>query len=127
LHYNINNITKQEFDIEYMNWTGRAGYMVQLFFYKDVLVSHQLESLYIPKDLLEFDDFKSTLKRLLNWKPHKTLVGNNVRLAAFEETQRYLSADVATSHDFNYSSPRSPRPMITPSRVGTKNPNFIPL
>ncbi|KAI8877116.1 hypothetical protein K501DRAFT_157250, partial [Backusella circina FSU 941] len=63
--YNIYNIIKKELAIEYMDWKGRIGYMVQLFSFQGMVVAHQVDSLHIPKLLLELDNFRSTLKRLL--------------------------------------------------------------
>ncbi|CAO3630884.1 unnamed protein product [Mucor hiemalis] len=60
--HNIHNITKKELDIEYMDWKGRIGYMTQLFFFQGVIVTHQIDTLYISKIMLELNDFRSTLK-----------------------------------------------------------------
>ncbi|KAG1052339.1 hypothetical protein G6F43_005512 [Rhizopus delemar] len=112
--YNIHNITKKELAIEYMDWRGRIGYMAQLFFFQGVVVAH-LDSLYIPKLLLELDNFRTTLKRLYAWKEKKIRISNEIRLAAFEEQRKYMAADVSTSHcEIVYSPPRSPKPMTTP-------------
>ncbi|KAG1048094.1 hypothetical protein G6F43_009495 [Rhizopus delemar] len=113
--YNIHNITKKELAIEYMDWRGRIGYMVQLFFFQGVVVAHQVDSLYIPKLLLELDNFRSTLKRLYTWKEKKIKISNEIRLAAFEEQRKYMAADISTSHcEIVYSPPRPPKPIITP-------------
>ncbi|KAG1457229.1 hypothetical protein G6F46_007358 [Rhizopus delemar] len=119
--YNIHNITKKELAIEYMDWRGRIGYMVQLFFFQGVVVAHQVDSLYIPKLLLELDNFRSTLKRLYTWKEKKIKISNEIRLAAFEEQRKYMAADISTSHcEIVYSPPRPPKPMITPFFTPTR-------
>ncbi|KAG0757608.1 hypothetical protein G6F62_007207 [Rhizopus arrhizus] len=118
---NIHNITKKELDIEYMDWRGRIGYMAQLFFFQGVVVAHQIDSLYIPKLLLELDNFRSTLKRLYTWKEKKIKISNEIRLAAFEEQRKYMAADISTSHCKTvYSPPRSPKPRITPFFTPTR-------
>ncbi|KAG0163098.1 hypothetical protein DFQ30_000739 [Apophysomyces sp. BC1015] len=113
---NIYNITKKELDIQYMDWRGRIGYMVQLFYFQGVIVAHQFDSLYIPKMLLELDDFRSTLKCLYAWKVTKIKISNEVRLAAFEEQRRYMTADVSTlcCNEIVHSPPRSSRPVVRP-------------
>ncbi|CAO3662931.1 unnamed protein product [Rhizopus microsporus] len=83
--HNIHSITKKELAIEYMDWKGRIGYMAQLFFFQDVVVAHQVDSLYTPKLLLELDNFRSTLKRLYTWKEKKIKISNEIRLADFED------------------------------------------
>lgn len=64
--YNVNNITKKNLPIEYMDWKGRIGYIAQFLYFQGVAVAHQIDSLYIPKLLLELDDFRSTLKDNIN-------------------------------------------------------------
>lgn len=54
-----------------MDWKERIAYIAQLFYFQGAVVAHQIDSLYIPKLLLELDDFRSTLKRLYKWKEHK--------------------------------------------------------
>ncbi|CAO3692372.1 unnamed protein product [Rhizopus stolonifer] len=95
--------------------------MAQLFFFQDVVVAHQVDSLYIPKLLLELDNFQSTLKWLYAWKEKKVKTSNEIRLAAFEEQRKYMAADISTSHhEVVYSPPRSPKLTITPFFTPTR-------
>lgn len=91
-----------------------------ILFLKDVMVAHQIDSLYIPKLLLELDDLRSTLKRLYTWKERKIEISNEIRLAAFKDQRKYMAADISTSHQVVYSPPRSSLPTITPTRHGKR-------
>jgi hypothetical protein len=114
---NINNITKKSTsNILYMDWKGRQGYLAQIFRFKDVMVSQYVDSLYIPKELMELDDFRITLRYLYLWRDNMIKLSNETKLAAYKENRKFIVSDVSTSHKSFVSPPRSPsqRPLITP-------------
>ncbi|KAG2230316.1 hypothetical protein INT48_002741 [Thamnidium elegans] len=119
---NINNINKQLGNILYMDWKGREGYLVQVFQFKDIMVSYFVEDLYIPKDLMELDDFRNTLQYLCFWRDSVVKLSNETRLAAYKEKRKYIVSDVSASCRSFDSPPSSPaqRPPITPFFTPTK-------
>ncbi|KAG1301380.1 hypothetical protein G6F62_008768 [Rhizopus arrhizus] len=119
---NINNINKQSNNILYMDWKGREGYLVQVFQFKDIMVSYFVEDLYIPKDLMELNDFRNTLQYLCFWRDSVVKLSNETRLAAYKEKRKYIVSDVSAPCRSFDSPPRSPaqRPPVTPFFTPTK-------
>lgn len=86
---NINNITKQSSNILYMDWKGREGYLVQVFQFKDIMVSHFVKDLYIPKNIMELNDYRNTLHYLCFWRDSVAKLSNETKLAVYKEKRKY--------------------------------------
>lgn len=104
-----------------MDWRGREGYLAQVFQCKDITVSHFVETLYIPKDIMELSDFRNTLQYLCLWRDSVVKLSNETRLAACKEKKKYVVSDVSSSFRLLASPPRSPaqRPLIIPFSTPT--------
>ncbi|KAI9339127.1 hypothetical protein BD770DRAFT_400374 [Pilaira anomala] len=113
---NINNINKQSSNILYMDWKGREGYLVQVFQFKDIMVSYFVKDLYIPKNIMELNDFRSTLQYLCFWRDSVVKLSNETKLAAYKENRKYIVSGISAPFRLIDSPPRSPaqRPLITP-------------
>lgn len=82
----LNNINKESKSILYMDWREREGYLAQVFQLNDIVAD-----LYIPKELLELDDFSITLKHLCYWRDSVVKPSNETRLAAYRYQKRYAT------------------------------------
>ncbi|KAI8879491.1 hypothetical protein K501DRAFT_276486 [Backusella circina FSU 941] len=105
---NVNNINNQSSNILYMDWKGRESYLVQVFQFKDIMVSYFVEDLYIPKDLMEPNDFRNTLQYLCFWRDSVVKLSNETRLAAYKEKRKYIVSDISAPFRSFDSPPKSP-------------------
>lgn len=65
----INSLTKDSTNqILAFDFAGNKGYMIQIYCYKDILISQKINGLHIPTHILELDHLRSTLKHLYLWK-----------------------------------------------------------
>ena len=73
-------------------WTGVDELYIwyNYFFFQNVVVAHRVDSLYIPKFLLELHNFRLHLKWLYAWKEKKIRISNEIRLAAFVQQRKFL-------------------------------------
>ncbi|KAI8353339.1 hypothetical protein BD560DRAFT_492502 [Blakeslea trispora] len=73
-------------------WSGREDYLVTFIY---------------QKNLMELNDFRSTLQCLCFWRDSVVKLSNEIRLAACKEKRKYIVSDIsAPSRSFN-SPPRS--------------------
>lgn len=105
-----------------MDWKNRQGYLAQIFRFKDIMVSQYVDPLYILKDLMELDDFRSTLLYRYLKRVNMTKLSNKTKLAAYKENRMFIVSDISPSRKSFVSRPRSPsqRPLITPFLTPTK-------
>lgn len=96
----------------YMDFIGREGYLAQIFRFEDVFVTHKIDSIYIPKTLIELIYFKSSLKSLYIWKLQLVDLCNKLTIARFEEERHFSQIEYSES-----VSPRSPSSNITPIKI----------
>lgn len=104
-----------------MDWKGREGYLVQAFQFKDIIVSCFVKDLYIPTNLMELNDFRSTLQYLCFWRDSVAKLSNETKLAAHKEKRKYIVSGISAPFRSVDSPPRSPahRPLITPFSTPT--------
>lgn len=118
----LSNINQQTKSIMYMDRSGRQGYLARTFKYDSVLVAHFVKSLYIPETLLALDDLRDILQYIYDWRNCMIRLGNEVKLAVYQEKRRYIVAGVGLSHHVVSSPPKSPRqmeiiiPFFTPNK-----------
>ncbi|KAI7890053.1 uncharacterized protein EV154DRAFT_512778 [Mucor mucedo] len=123
---NISNIRKQSSDTLYMDWRGREGYMVHVFQFKDVMVSYFVKDLYIPKNIMELNDFRSTLQYLCFWRDSLVKLSNEIKLAVYKEKRKYIVSGISAPFRPIDSPPRSPAhkshitPFFTPTSKRTR-------
>ncbi|KAI9259718.1 hypothetical protein EDC94DRAFT_150996 [Helicostylum pulchrum] len=70
-------------------FVGTSGYMTQMFWYKDDLVSHKVCSLIIPVNAHELESLRDTLKYMYLWKKHLLQLSAKVIRELYSNKRKY--------------------------------------
>jgi hypothetical protein len=102
--------------ISYFDFEGRNAYIVQLFKFEGCFVSFKVGSFQIPKDLVQLDNFRSSLISLYAWKNATIQNSQNVLSALSKDDANYSLADIADDlPPLCLSPPR--KPQVIPAQV----------
>ncbi|CAO3669998.1 unnamed protein product [Rhizopus stolonifer] len=112
----INSLTKDPTNqILAFDFAGNNGYMIQIYRYKDVLISQKINGLHIPTHILELDHLRSTLKHLYLWKLYLVKLASTVIKSVYRNKRKY--AFVETSEDDSRETDRHTPPPISLNNV----------
>lgn len=97
----------------YMDFWGTDGYISGLKLFQNAYLVDQINTIHLPIDLIELEDFRSSLKYLFQWREHILHQSRRLALGVFKEKRKYESVDI--------SRPSSPR-CRTPERESSTKP-----
>lgn len=89
---------------------GTNGYMTQMFWYKDIILSQKVSSLNIPTDVYDLGSLRRTLKYLYLWKKHLLALSAKVIRSLHCNKRKYSL--IETCEEDGSQSPRQYPPPI---------------
>ncbi|KAI8885209.1 hypothetical protein K501DRAFT_180462, partial [Backusella circina FSU 941] len=78
----------------YMSFWGTDGYIAGLKLFENVHLVDQISSIHLPANLVELEDFRSTIKQLYQWRQHVLHQSQKLALGVFKERRKYESIDI---------------------------------
>ncbi|KAI8983788.1 hypothetical protein BDB01DRAFT_850445 [Pilobolus umbonatus] len=97
----------------YMDFWGNDGYIAGMKLFENVHLVDQISSIHLPGNLIELEDFRSTIKYLYRWRQHILQHSRNLALGIFKEKRKYETVDI--------SRPSTPI-CLSPERVPARKP-----
>lgn len=95
----------------YMDFWGNDGYIAGMKFFENVHLVDQISSIHLPVNLIELEDFRSTVKYLYQWREHIIFLSQKLALGVFREKRKYETVDVSRPSTPVCRTPeRSPAP-----------------
>lgn len=110
--------------ITYMDFSGRNGYISQIFKVNDYFVAHEVGKVVMIKSALELEILRDTTINLFKWKQSLVNNSNIISLAYINQCNKYTLSDISNNLDGNVTPPRTVKPakiFLSPSKDGKRS------
>lgn len=97
----------------YLDFWSNDGYIAGLKLFENVHLVDQISSIHLPANLVELEDFRSTIKYLYRWRQHILYQSQKLALGVFKEKRKYEAVEI--------SRPSTPV-RLSPERVLAREP-----